>query len=57
MNGIQVENTTVKISQPSLAGKFRIVVGKGNVKRDDLYCIYLNNLKSGHMYVIQIDVK
>ena len=30
MNGVKVENTTVKISQPSLAGNVGLVVGKGN---------------------------
>ena len=57
INGIQVENTTVKISQPSSTGNVRIVAGKGNADRDGLYCILLNNFKSGYIYVIQIDVK
>ena len=30
MNGVKVETATVKISQPSLVGNVRIVVGKGN---------------------------
>ena len=37
MNGVKVEMATVKISQQSLAGNVRIVVGKGYTERDDLY--------------------